>query len=300
MNRFPVEDYVAARLTLKARSEGGKGGELICHCPFCDGKRKFYVNAETGRWICYKCEERGRLNALIEKVDGLSKAEAARFVFAEIARQPARTISQLLYRPAPPDEHPVEWPSEFVPVYSEGEWSFPLYLEERRVSRGLAREYGLGFCESGRYDGRVILPCHVNGELTFFQGRAIDDREPKYLSPVHGKGVSLYGFDEAVSFGLQTVALVEGPFDVLGCARAGIPAVGLMGKSVSAEQISLLGDCWSSVVLLLDPGAEDSVKRVSRALADTLPVKIGKLVGADPGKALITDLRKAFATAEPF
>lgn len=49
----------------------------------------------------------------------------------------------------------------------------------------------------GRYKGRFIIPVYVNGEMVYFQGRAIvDSIEPKYLNPVVDKSNIIMNIDK--------------------------------------------------------------------------------------------------------
>ena len=40
--------------------------EIVIACPLCfDENKKLYIQADTGAWICFKCDARGGLRALL-------------------------------------------------------------------------------------------------------------------------------------------------------------------------------------------------------------------------------------------
>lgn len=305
--RFDVEGYVSDRVGIRARSEGKHGYELICDCPFCDGKSKLYVNVGSGRWICFRCRDEdrglgsGAVVQLVELLDGLSRLEAMRFVRRESWPRVARSIGELKEHLAAPDAPPGELflPDDFVPVWDavERSWHYPRYLRDRGVRARTAASYGLGHCKEGRYAGRVICPARVWGRLVTFQGRAMGPWEPKYLGPPLERGSTLYGLDEVT--GTDEVAVVEGPFDVLGMAQAHRPAVALMGKIATGAQASLLADAGvERVVVLLDPEAYREAHVVAAVLGELLDVRVARLPdGVDPGAADLETIAAALVLA---
>jgi hypothetical protein len=60
------------------RQEGGKNGtEIICRCPFCDGKDKLSVNADIPLWKCWHvaCGKSGNYYELIDELSFKSPVE---------------------------------------------------------------------------------------------------------------------------------------------------------------------------------------------------------------------------------
>ena len=66
----------------------------------------------------------------------------------------------------------------------------------------------------------------------------------------------------------EHVVLVEGFWSVFRLHALGVPVVGLMGSSVSPEQLRLLGDRGTRFVTLLLDGDEAGRKARERALPD--------------------------------
>jgi len=80
--------------------------------------------------------------------------------------------------------------------------------------------------------------------------------------------------------------IVEGPMDVIGCYQAGLPSLGLIGKSMSDAQVNLIAKLQPAAVhLMLDPEAERDALKVldSSGLPYLVSVDTVKLTGGDPG-----------------
>ena len=120
------------------------------------------------------------------------------------------------------------------------------YLSKRGLSPELVELFGLGFCTKGSMAGRVCIPIHnVHGELVAYAGRWVGtdedlpEGEEKYKLPK--------GFHKALElFNLHRVKhckhliLVEGYFSAMRLHGLRLPAVALMGSSLSEEQVALL------------------------------------------------------------
>ena len=302
--RFDLRDYIDERIGIRSRVAGGHGEELVCDCPFCGGGSKLYVNAGLGLWVCYRCGERGGTIRLVQEVDGLSRQEAIRLVVEASVRLPSRCVDELLddaepSAPGPESAEPeaLKLPPEFVPIFDGSTWTLPPYLRERGIRARTAAAYGLGHCASGRYADRIILPAHVLGRLTFYQGRSTTGAVPKYLAPSVDRSSVLWGYDEAA--GAERVFIVEGALDVLGCAQAGLTAVGLLGKVISTAQAALIaGAGFARATVMLDPEAGREGAAVARLLSDLIDADLARLpAGCDPGDASGEILRAAASTS---
>ena len=91
----------------------------------------------------------------------------------------------------------------------------------------------------------------------------------------------LWNFDNARKS--DTVVVCEGVYDA---ARVGKCAVATLGKSVSDQQVALLQQYWSHVVILLDPDALHDARRLKAKFGPTTDVVLVQLVGyKDAGEA---------------
>jgi DNA primase len=147
------------------------------------------------------------------------------------------------------------------------------YLSQRGISPETARRFGVGFFRgNGSMKGRVVIPIHdETGRLVAYAGRAIDGSEPKYKLPTgFQKSRELYNLHRAKES--DRVILVEGFFGCIKLAQAGLPALALMGCTMSKEQEELLVSHFDAVWLMLDPdeagrhALTDLVSRLSRRI----------------------------------
>jgi len=125
------------------------------------------------------------------------------------------------------------------------------YLLRRNISPEVATQYGLGVCvQVGHaWQGRVVIPMREWwGATAGHIGRAVDGREPKYLSTVPPGTVIGWMANERTA----PYVVVEGPFDGLVAHRAGAHVVVLGGVGGRSEVLR----GWASRVLFRDPSPE--------------------------------------------
>lgn len=300
---FDFQGYLDDRIGVQQTADGGSGRELVADCPFCSGSSKLWVNSSTGLWICYKCGENGDPVRLVAQIDGTSRGAALQWIRLEISDAPSSSLQVLLDRRddlndrlAPlqadrPDAiaaNQVELPDGYVPVWdpADRQWHVPAYLRQRGIRLRTAAAYGIGYCLTGRYANRLIMPVTMDGRLMTFQARTmLPDVLPKYDSPPVDKAGSLYGYDQAAM--ASTVVLVEGPTDVIGVVQAGFPAIGLTGKMCSSAQYQAIKRArFDRVIVMLDPDAEGYDGRLALDLAPAVETLIARLPdGFDPGSA---------------
>jgi DNA primase len=184
------------------------------------------------------------------------------------------------------DKVKVTLPEEYIPVYKDGKWSFPVYLKEREIKRTTARDWGIGWARKGRYGGRIIIPIMCPNGVSFTSRDVTNEQEPKYLNP---SGVNhrklLLGWDKHPLKG--DVILVEGPMDAIKMWQHGFPSLALLGKVLYVEQLLLLATKPrdSSIIVMLDPEENTAPIQVAQQLISFFDeVYIAKLPKkVDPG-----------------
>lgn len=117
--------------------------------------------------------------------------------------------------------------------------------------------------------GRLVVPELRGGQPIWFIGRALDDREPRYLAlpgerPVLGRECAA---------GRRELYVVEGPFDWLAAVGWGLPAIALCGPALPADRLGFLAGA-GTVWLALDGDA------AGRAAA----TRLGEAIGPVPGQ----------------
>ncbi len=135
----------------------------------------------------------------------------------------------------------------------------------------LPRKSGQGYYD--RFRNRLMFPISTpSGKVVAFGGRTLGDDDAKYInspeSPVYSKSGALYGLHQgrAPIHKADQVLVVEGYFDVIGLAKAGIGhAVAPCGTALTERQLSTLRRHTRNVVLLFD--ADEAGQRAAwRAL----------------------------------
>jgi len=213
-----------------------KNDEYIFYCPACNHyKRKLQVNISSdlqkaGYWHCWVCEDinatKGKtfkalfrkFHASQEQMEKLSKAIG--------------DVSLIRQNGEEDQEQSLTLPSEFLPLWEKSNSLFynhaQLYLKKRNISEDDILKYGIGYCESGKFDRRIIIPSYdEKGQLNFFTARSYYSGDYyKYMNPEASKDI--VGFELFVNWKLPII-FVEGVFDAIAVKRNAIP---LYGKTI--------------------------------------------------------------------
>lgn len=314
MKRFDVEQYLLDNLDGPKHSRGSKGVEIVANCPQC-GKRKFYANQDTGKFVCFACDFRGRsIVALVAEVQNLSWSEASAFVFrgsVEMRRRETIFTLKERVRALRPDAIPEEAstyidippPPEFRPVWTKKHgWDFPTYLKKKRkITGATAKAWGMGYCVRGDYKYRLIIPYECpNGRC--FTGRDMTETaRQKYLNPSADTTRLLIGWNMARLTG--DLVICEGPLDAVKLWQHEIPALALGGKVIHDAQINMLAGAVppsTAVTIMLDPEEEKAPHDVAVRLASYFDsIYLAKLPeGVDPGSSTREQAHEAVETAE--
>ena len=274
-----------------------KGEELVGYCPLHDERRynkdAFSVNTARNIFHCFACGASGNVLDFVCQRENLEPREAAlalqdRFLSdqpeAANEKRPRQRAKEREASQTP------EAPTDPVPASGEATVNPPLtfelknldskhpYLNDRGLDQKTIATFGLGYCNRGLMQGRIVIPLHnERGELVGYAGRwpgEPPEGEPKYKFPpkFHKSAVlfNLHRVDasEAEDKGL---ILVEGFFGVFHLWKAQFyNVVALMGTALTPEQEGLLlaavGE-RGKVVLLLDkdePGQEATARIVEQ------------------------------------
>lgn len=301
-----IADWLRDRLDVMVEN----GPELrLRECLFCHRARTMKVNTEKRRFICHHgaCGRVGGLVTLVQEIEGCTFDEAVAIVSSLVKgiarghRAPealADDLRRLQERdeeeasPTPLIHH--DLPDEFVPCWDGARWRVPVYLkQERRVSRDSLRRWGVGYANEGPAAGRVIIPIHSAGAVSWV-GRKVDPDEfgPKYLTP-HSAGEPgadqlLFGYDDLPEDAPLVVG-VEGTFDAIRLWSYGVPAVAYLKDRIGPGQVALLGKLRPRRLVLFPDGgdrrARDRALRDGASLASRFDEVAVALLDPPPGSA---------------
>jgi hypothetical protein len=222
-----------------------------------DYKRKLYVNPHKNMAHCWRCGYKTRNAERMCRQEGLSIPAGVSWGIAQQAARPTESPCRL----------PDEYTTNFQLPGGDAAWG---YLQHaRRLSRATIFGYDIGFCPSGRYARRVILPIYQQGTLISYQARAVDDGvEPKYLGPPGPRRKALFNLDRAARS--RVLLLVEGIFDALTLPDF---AVATLGKQLTEEQrYAIIGARPDAILVLPDADALPDGVRTAEQLTACAPV----------------------------
>jgi len=243
-----------------------KGSELLFVCPACDHhKRKFSINIDKGFFKCWVCDYRGRnLRRLVRRFGSYTQLQKWDQVtnrtdldrFADLFMEPEREESK----------QKLELPEEFVSLCSRNIPATGVYALRYLQKRGVTKEdilrWKIGFCFSGEYRNRVIVPSFdSDGDVSYFIARSYNGDSYKYKNPSASKNVT---FNELYIDWNSDLTIVEGVFDALVAGNA----VPILGSTLRTDSDLLrkivLND--TPIFIALDPDAREKENKIIKML----------------------------------
>jgi len=233
------------------------------HCPFCNHRKpKLEINLHTNEdgknpWECWVCQTRGRTVRSL-----LYQLKTPREQAAEILKYVPKGGS-IEYK----NLSILEIPKEFQLLYKASNTSVVAnivkkYLYDRGLNDFDFIKYGIGYCTSGEYGGRVIIPSYTeSGQLNFFVARTYDGNYFKYKNPEASKDVIF--FENLINWNVPII-LCEGVFDAIAIKRNAIP---ILGKTISTSLYKkIITSPLTDVYVALDKDAKDRALQISEQL----------------------------------
>jgi DNA primase len=250
--------------------------EYLFACPFCSTtKKKLSINIVTNKWKCWVCGSKGgHILWLLKKLnvskDTLQKFKAE-FKDSDIKSYKETTANVVLQ--LPPEYKPL-WKQENTYGYLHA----LNYLSKRNITLEDIIRYRIGYCESGTYANRIILPSYDrNNQLNYFTGRLFYDGGMKYKNPPVSKNIIC--FDNMIDWN-EPIVLCEGMFDAIALRRNAIP---LMGKTLpSAIKKQLVENNTKHVTIFLDEDARSDALKLEQQISQyNINTRVVFTVGKD-------------------
>jgi len=284
----------------------GKGdvrskGNYAYHCPFCNHKnKKLEVNLITNTknknpYACWTC---GRKGTTLKSLFNALKVDTPKF--EELNKILGTTYKQDKIKV----DIQVELPTEFTPFINLkktdiiSRHALKYLIKDRGISFGDIIKHNIGFCETGRYKNKVIIPSYSkDGKLDYFVARSFEeDPFQKLDAPQSDKNI--IGFESMINWDLPVI-LCEGPFDSLAIKRNAIP---LFGKSVSEKlRKKLVLNKIKSIYLALDEDAlKNTIKLAEELINLGKKVYVVRLKGKDPSEMGFEKFTKLIQKSQPF
>ena len=266
------------------------------HCPFCNHRKpKLEINLATNEegqnpWECWVCQTKGRtIRSLLYqlKTPKLQANEILRYV-------PKGT--QIEYK----GFSIVQLPKEFKLLSEATKTSLIAnkiknYLYDRGFTEYDFIKYNVGYCTSGEYGGRIIIPSYSeSNQLNYFIARTYENAYHKYKNPEVSKDIIF--FENLINWN-QPIIICEGVFDAIAIKRNAIP---VLGKSLSNTLIKkIISSKNKDIYVALDFDARNKALELSEQfLSYGKRVFLVDLTDKDPSEMGFENFTKLVQTAK--
>lgn len=247
-------------------------GQVSFNCPECDegrNKGNLEVNYFDHIWRCWSCSDEndthGTLGKLIDRY-GTKKQKKIYNLLRPEEHKPKEKKKDRLRLP------------EGFTLFKDSSLVYPVrrqaynYLKQRGITDEMIEKYGMGFCDRGKFTGRVIIPSYDGkGELTYFIARSWNPHtKAKYMNPEAEKDIIIFN-ESLIDWG-KDIYLCEGVFDALFLPNS----IAMLGKHMSELLLNTLYDkSKGNIIIALDGDAfKDAVRLYEELNGGTLYGKI--------------------------
>ena len=228
-------------------------------------------------WHCWISDKKGKSIQTLFKQLNLPK---------ERFEQLNRIIESAKYRVDPKEtktNQTIQLPAEYAPLWikkSTPDYRNAIhYLTQRGITVFDILKYRIGYCETGEYSGKIIIPSYDrDGQLNYFVSRAFYKADKqKHKNPKISKDI--IGFEMTINWS-QPIILCEGSFDAIAVKRNAIP---LFGKIIQpALQKKIIEERVRNIYICLDADAlKNALTIAERFMAEGLNVYFIRLEDAD-------------------
>jgi hypothetical protein len=242
------------------------GSEYLFTCPFCKHhKPKFSVNLNRGAkcWVCdWKSPD---VRRVIRRVGSFNQLQEWDTITGRVSLS---AFDELFgdYEDVVVEET-IKLPDSFISLANGNISLSSLAARQYLKSRGLTEKdlvnWKIGFCTSGEYANRVIIPSfNMNGEVNYFIARAYNDDWMRYKNPPVSRDIV---FNELFLDWDSDLTIVEGAFDAI---VAGPNAVPILGSTLNerSKLFQAIVKHDTPIYIALDPDAEKKSNKLISAL----------------------------------
>jgi len=235
------------------------GDEILFKCVYCNHhKKKLSLNFQKNKFKCWICNRAGSITRIVKRLGSFLQQQRWRDLtgivevteFEKIIRE--NGIQQLEQA----EETVLQLPEEFQSLCNRNislTTSQPLgYLRKRGIEKSDILRWKIGYCQSGQYEGRIVIPSfNMDGKVNYFIARSYDRNWRKYMNPPESKNII---FNELMVDWEDDIVLTEGVFDAIKINNS-IP---LLGSSLNET-----GKLFQQIIkhdprvyMAMDPDAE--------------------------------------------
>ena len=244
--------------TLNSKSKNlTKADEYMFYSPFVSHyKPKLQVNIESQKWHCWVTNQGGHsIYSLLKKINADTSyfTELKDLVFTP-GRLKDKTESKVI----------VSLPRDFQALWKDSKSLYrnqaKSFLHKRGITDWDIKKYKIGFCDSGLYEGRIIIPSYDDiGLLNYFVGRSFVGEKMKYKNPNVSRDIIPFEWYIAWS---KPIILCEGVFDAMSIRSNAIP---MLSKKPSR---SLLQKIFEKNVKVIYIALDDDAKKDAYVMSE--------------------------------
>lgn len=245
--------------------------EFLFFCPFCTHhKKKLSVNLEKDKWKCWICNSSGKTISYLVKKFGDSDTRSRWSKFDQLIdiSDFEETLEFIFEHGEEKVETKIDLPKEYVSLHNKSPSLSGMvakqYLRHRDITEKHILKYSIGYCSTGEYAGRVVIPSFdEEGNINYFISRTYEKHFIKYKNPPLNKSKII--FNELFLDFTQPITVVEGVFDAI---IAGDNAVPLLGSSLSLDSrlFKRIIENQTPVYLCLDQDAKEKQFTIAEKL----------------------------------
>jgi len=276
------------------------GNNIAFFSPFVSHyKPKLEIDIQTNHngenaWHCWISDKKGRsigtlfkqLNLPKEKFEQLNRIIESSRYRVNVTVTEKQIVLQL------PEQYRPLWIEKKTPDYRNAIH----YLKQRGLTIFDILKYRIGYCESGEYAGKIIIPSYdVNGQLNYFVSRAFYKSDTqRHKNPKVSKDI--IGFELFINWA-EPIILCEGAFDAIAVKRNAIP---LFGKIIQpALQKKIIEERVRNIYLCLDPDAlKNAIQIAERFMAEGLNVYFVNLQTGDASELGFQQITEILANTD--
>lgn len=219
-----VQDYIES----KGWDFKRRGQEIILReCPFCGAADHFYLEAQEGKFLCHKCQEKGNMISLKKHLGDLEprKTEPSG---AKAGVREAFPAKKGQARPL--DEKAIQAAHERLLADPE---ALAYLIQERKLTPAIIEAFKLGLEVDAQGMGWVCIPHFVKGQPVNVKYRTLPPAEKNFRRDPGCPSV-LFNLDSVK--GCQEIFLTEGEIDCMTLVQNKFPnAIGTTGGAGSFD-----------------------------------------------------------------
>ena len=240
------------------KGKSTSGNNVAFFSPFTSHykpKLEIDINTTTegqNAWHCWISDKKGRsINSLFKQMNlGKQYFEQLSKIIQSAKYKNFDTEEKVIEVIALPEDYRPLWKPKKTPDFRNA----MSYLKKRGVTIFDILKYRIGYCESGEYSGKIIIPSYdCTGQLNYFVSRAYYKADKyKHKNPKISKDI--IGFDLTINWE-EPIVLCEGSFDAIAIKRNAIP---LFGKIIQPNlQKKIIEKRVKDIYICLD---EDAIR----------------------------------------